>query len=170
MEQPPIEIQKLDNAYREWARHIIATFWFGPYIVSRGRTIDAGELPGLIAIRAGQPVGLLTYQILGNSCELVTLNTLEPGSGIGSMLIEGLKGLASQMRCVRIWLITTNDNTQALRFYQRKGFVLAAFHRNALEESRKLKPQIPLTGIDGIPLRDELELEFSISPPLIAEN
>lgn len=58
-----------------------------------------------------------------------------------------------------MWLITTNDNTVALRFYQKRGFVLAAIHRNALEESRRLKPSIPLVGIDGIPIRDETELE-----------
>jgi hypothetical protein len=57
-------------------------------------------------------------------------------------------------------LITTNDNTHALRFYQRRGLQLAALHRNAIEESRRLKPEIPQHGADGIPLRDELELEL----------
>jgi len=55
--------------------------------------------------------------------------------------------------------MTTNDNTAALRFYQKWGFLLVAVHRNAVEQARKLKPEIPLTGIDGIPLRDEIELE-----------
>jgi hypothetical protein len=57
-------------------------------------------------------------------------------------------------------LITTNDNVAALRFYQKRGFTLAALHKNALEQSRRLKPQIPLLGLDGIPLRDEIELEI----------
>jgi len=33
-------------------------------------------------------------------------------------------------------------------------------NRNALEVSRKLKPEIPQIGYDGIPLRDEVELEM----------
>ncbi len=166
MEQSPVVIQKLDMTYREWARMILVEFWNGPLIVTRGRSIDASELPGLIAIQAGKPVGLLTYHIRGDSCEMVTMNALVPGSGIGSLLIRNLKKVASQSGWTRIWLVTTNDNTQALRFYQRHGFIFKALHRNALEESRRLKPQIPLIGIDGIPLRDELELECAIAPSI----
>lgn len=166
MEQTSVVIQKLDNEFRVWARRILVENWNGPLVVSRGRSIDAGELPGFIAMQAGKPVGLLTYQIRGNSCELVTLNALVPGLGVGSRLVKELKQFADQIGCVRIWLITTNDNTPALRFYQRNGFVLKGLHRNALEESRRLKPQIPLIGIDGIPIRDELELEWAIAPSI----
>jgi hypothetical protein len=57
-------------------------------------------------------------------------------------------------------VITTNDNLDALRFYQRRGFRLAALHRGAVDDSRaRLKPQIPPIGDHGIKLRDELELE-----------
>jgi hypothetical protein len=59
-------------------------------------------------------------------------------------------------------LITTNDNTAALRFWQKRGFKLLRVHRNAVEKSRKLKPEIPLTGNDGIPIRDEIELEMML--------
>jgi len=50
----------------------------------------------------------------------------------------------------------------AQRSYQQRGFVLAAIHRNALEQSRKLKLEIPVVGSDGIPLRDEIELEMML--------
>ena len=56
----------------------------------------------------------------------------------------------------------TNDNTAALRFYQKYGFALVAVHRNAIEQDRLLKPEIPFTGNDGIPLRDEIELEIRL--------
>jgi ribosomal protein S18 acetylase RimI-like enzyme len=62
-----------------------------------------------------------------------------------------------------------NDNLHALRFYQKRGFVLVALHRNALEASRKLKPEIPLVGIDGIPIRDEIELELVLDDKTRAE-
>lgn len=57
----------------------------------------------------------------------------------------------------------TDDNLHALRFYQNRGFVLVAVYRNALEISRQLKPEIPLIGKNGIPLRDEIELEYTLS-------
>jgi hypothetical protein len=53
-----------------------------------------------------------------------------------------------------------DDNTNALRFYQRRGMRLAGLHRDAIAGSRRLKPEIPETGADGIPIRDELELEL----------
>jgi len=51
----------------------------------------------------------------------------------------------------------------ALLLYQKRGFQIKAVVPNALELSRKLKPQISLVGRDGIPLRDEIELECPLS-------
>jgi len=80
--------------------------------------------------------------------------------GIGTALVNAVRLVAVASKTRRLWLITTNANIEALRFYQRRGFSLVAIHRNALEESRKLKPEIPAIGSNGIPLRDELELEM----------
>lgn len=49
-----------------------------------------------------------------------------------------------------------------LRYYQKNGFHLHALRVNALAESRKLKPEIPAFGNDGIPLRDEIELSMTL--------
>jgi hypothetical protein len=63
----------------------------------------------------------------------------------------------------RAWLVTTNDNMRALRFYQRLGWELVAVHRGAVDRAREtLKPEIPRVGNDGIPLRDEIELEYRL--------
>jgi hypothetical protein len=68
--------------------------------------------------------------------------------------------LARRQGCARLWVITTNDNVDALRFYQRRGFCLVEVHRGAVDRSRvTLKPEIPAAGACGIPLRDEIELE-----------
>jgi N-acetylglutamate synthase-like GNAT family acetyltransferase len=75
-------------------------------------------------------------------------------------LINAVLGEARKQNCGRVFLITTNDNMQALRFYQKRGFELVAVHRGAVNESRKIKPSISLIGNDGIPLRDEIELEM----------
>jgi N-acetylglutamate synthase-like GNAT family acetyltransferase len=116
-----------------------------------------------VALHDGEKVGLVTYKILDESCELVTINSTYPSSGIGTTLIEAVRDIAQKSGCKRLWLITTNDNMNALRFYQKRGFMLVAVHRNALEQSRKLKPEIPLIGDHGIPLRDKLELEMILN-------
>ena len=61
-------------------------------------------------------------------------------------------------------LITTNDNLSALRFYQKRSFDMVRLYLNAVEEARKIKPEIPLTGNDGIPIRHEIELEMKLDP------
>lgn len=38
----------------------------------------------------------------------------------------------------------------------------AQLYRNAVEAARRLKPQIPFIGNDGIPIRDEIELEKAL--------
>ena len=110
----------------------------------------------------GEKVGLVTYNIVDESCEIVTLNSTHPSSGVGTALIEAVGDIAIKSACKRLWLITTNDNMNALGFYQKQGFVLIAIHRNALKLSRKLKPEIPMIGDQGVPLRDEIELEMML--------
>ena len=128
--------------------------------MTRGRVHRVDELSGFVAVKGGRLVGLATYRIEGADCEIVSMNSLVANVGIGSALIHAVKGVATTAECRRLWLITTNDNTAALHFYQRRGFVLVTVHRNAIEESRKLKPEIPHVGADGIPIRDEVELEM----------
>lgn len=155
-----LQIRPLDQLYRDWAAHLLEEQWHGPTVVSRGRTHEPGRLPGFVALLDQQPAGLITYLIVGKECEIVTLNSLVERQGIGTALVDVVKETAVESGCERLWLVTTNDNLPALRFYQKHGFHLARLHPNALRDSRRLKPQIPLTGLDGIPLRDELELEI----------
>lgn len=160
MSNESVEVRPLDAGIRAWAAALLEEAWGSSLVVSRGRLHDALALPGFAAIKDGSPVGLVTYHLEDDACELITLNSLQPGEGIGTALLQAVKETAKQAACRRLWLITTNDNMEALRFYQVKGFVLVALYRNALEVSRQLKPQIPVLGQFGIPLRDELELEL----------
>ena len=131
-------------------------------MVSRGRMYSIDENPGFVAIKDDKPIGLITYELLGEECEITTLNSLEEGKGIGMAVINAVKDAAIQADCKRLLVITTNDNTQAIRFYQRYGFTIATIYPNSMEEARKIKPEIPLTGNDGIPLRDEIEFEIHL--------
>lgn len=105
-------------------------------------------------------VGAATFEIRDRECELVTLDAFRQGEGVGSALLESVVDRAAHEQCRRLWLITTNDNLRALRFYQRRGLRLAAVYPGAVEESRRVKPSIRLVGEYGIPIRDELELEL----------
>lgn len=157
------QIRPLQEADRGWIGHLLREWWCSTQIVTRGRIHHADQLPGFIAIHEGNRVGLVTYRLEEDECEIITLNSLIGGMGIGSALIEAVRAAAIPSGCKRLWLITTNDNLSALGFYQKQGFVLVAVYRNALEQSRRLKPEIPLVGMDGIPLRDEIELELSLA-------
>lgn len=154
-----IVIVELTEKRRSWARELLTENWASARIVTRGKIHQADALPGLVAVMGEEPVGLLTYTLENGECEIVSLNSLVEGQGIGSTLVHGAVSIARSNGCSRIWLITTNDNTKALRFYQRLGMTIAAIYPNAIAESRKLKPEIPDVGMDDIPLRDEIELE-----------
>ncbi len=136
--------------------------WGSHLIVTRGKIHDAGKLPGFVAISGKEIVGLITFNIDADQCEIVTLNSSIQGIGIGTALLKAAQKVALKQNCTRLWLITTNDNLPALRFYQRRGFKVIAIHPGAIIESRKLKPEIPFFGIDGISIEDEIELDFEL--------
>lgn len=140
-----------------WREH-----WGDDFIVAHGEIYHPEGVEGLIAEDGGEWVGLVTYKTLGNECEIISLDSLREGQGIGSSLIEQVVQEARRARCARVSLITTNDNLEALGFYQRRGFELVRVNRRAIGHSRKIKPSIPLIGLHGIPLRDELELEMAL--------
>jgi GNAT superfamily N-acetyltransferase len=129
-------------------------------VVRRATSIDASILPGFVALDGEQRAGFLTYQETAGSCEVVAIVSLHEGEGIGRALMEAVYDHALREGCHRLWLITTNDNSRAFRFYQMWGMDLCAFHRNGVDRARVLKPTIPPRGLDGIPLKHELELEL----------
>jgi ribosomal protein S18 acetylase RimI-like enzyme len=156
------EIRPLYDSYRGWARQLIEKEWGALVVVARGRIYEPAALLGFIAMQGDLPVGLATYRLDEQSCELITLNSVISGIGIGAKLVSAVRKTAVEAGCKRLWLITTNDNVNALGFYQRVGFQIAALHKNAINEYRVLKPQIPIIGQGGIPIRDEIELEMML--------
>ncbi len=118
-------------------------------------------VPGFIVQDDDEWLGYVGYEIDGPAMEVVSLQSLAPGMGVGGALLAACVAIAQAVELRRLWLITTNDNVDALRFYQRRGFIFVAVHRDAVTRAREtLKPEIGLTGAHGIPLRDELELEL----------
>jgi ribosomal protein S18 acetylase RimI-like enzyme len=136
--------------------------WGSPFVVSRGHKHDARSLPALVAEEDGALAGMLSFDQNGHEIEVVTLDSLSDNRGVGTALLEAMAVLGRNRRAQRLWLITTNDNIRAIRFYQRRGWTLCALHRDAIAESRPLKPEIPLIGDHGIPIRDEIEFELRL--------
>lgn len=145
-----------------WILQVFRDRWGGDFIVSRGNTHKPEELDGYIALRGGKNAGLITYKIGDNDIEIISLDSFDEHKGIGTALVNAVRGEAVRLKCRRLWLICTNDNLTALQFYQKRGFHLVAVYPNAIDETRKIKPQVPRVGQFGIPLTDELELELTV--------
>jgi DNA-3-methyladenine glycosylase I len=144
---------------KDWIASFITKRWGAEFIAAHYDVYYCKDLPGYLALQGQERVGLVTYTMAGSDCEIVSLDSLQPGKGIGTALIDSVREAAIEAGCKRLWLVTTNDNMNALRFYQKRGFMLVKINRGAIDFARRLKP-IPLIGDDGVPLRDEIELEM----------
>lgn len=150
------------DADRAWLTAVWREEWGGDVMVTRGQTYHLNDLTALIAWDGTERVGLATYLPEGDACELMSLNTLAQGKGVGTALLTAVEEAARQAGCARLWLITSNDSLDALKFYQRRGFRLVAVHAGAIDKARRIKPTIPLTGYHAIPIHDELELSKTL--------
>lgn len=157
-----LRVRPLDPVDGAWVEELVRERWGDAFVVVHGETYRPAELPGFCAESAGRRLGLVTLRLSDSSCEVVTLDSLEEGRGVGRALLEAARAEALSRGCVRLWLVTTNDNLRALGFYQRCGFQLSALRPGAVDASRKVKPSIPAIGENGIPLRDEIELEMNL--------
>jgi ribosomal protein S18 acetylase RimI-like enzyme len=158
-------IVRLEESDRPALRKFWAAHWGEDFMVAHGRIFRPDNLDGFIALDGREWVGLVTFYFEASFCEVLSLDSLRPGTGIGTALIKAAEKAARQAGCHTLKLITTNDNTPALRLYQKLGFELVALRRQAVNESRKVKPSIPEFGLDGIPIRDEIELELRLAHP-----
>jgi len=160
-----VQVHEVRDDERDWVRATIRERWGDEIAVGRGRVWTPHELPAMVAVDdSGERVGLATYVVEGSIAELVTLDALRAGVGVGRRMVEAVAAAARAAGAERLLVLTTNDNLVALRFYQRTGFRMAELRPGAVDESRaRLKPSIPVTGNDGIPLRDEIDLVRDLS-------
>jgi ribosomal protein S18 acetylase RimI-like enzyme len=159
-----MRITQLSDTDKTWVRERTELLFGGTFLVSREVVHDPTELPGFIAVQDGERVGLATYHIEDERCELVSLDALCQYMGIGTELLEAVEEAARAADCRCVWCITTNDNLDALRFFQRRGFQVSDFRIGGMEKIRMLKPNIPATGCYGIAIRDEIELVKALDP------
>lgn len=138
----------------------LETTW-GPTVVSRGRLHVLRHLPALVARDRAGLLGGLLYQLGDDgSAEVVALQAVVPRRGVGSALLR-----ACTARFANVWLVTTNDNVEAQRFFLAQGGRRVAVHAGAVTVARRLKPGIPMTGLGGVPITDEIEFAWAAEPP-----
>jgi GNAT superfamily N-acetyltransferase len=159
-------VRPLNPADSPWVVDFLCEEWGSTTQAYGGRLHSVDRHQGFLALQGGRPVGLLTYRIRRRDWEISSLKSLVEGEGVGSALIAAVWDAATAARRRCLVVFTTNDNRHALDFYQKLGFSLVAVHRNAVDDARRrLKPKIPLVGYDGIPIRDEIELEMVLPAP-----
>lgn len=159
MTNTAVVLREIADEDRAWLLDFLVEHWGGAQMVTSSGVHHLDRLPGFLALAGEELVGLVTYVMRDDECEVVSLDSVREGLGIGTRLMTAVEEAALKAGCHRVTLITTNDNLHALKFYQKRGYELVTIHRNAVERARQIKPTIPLTGHDGIPIRDEIELE-----------
>ncbi len=135
IESLPVQVRPLTTEDSEWVRQFIIERWGDTIVVAHGKVSHPQRLPGFVALLKGNRVGLLTYALEDEHCEIVTLDSTRPGIGIGTLLLQAVTQAAREAGCKRLWLITTNDNLHGLHFYQKRGFILVTVHRRPPTEA-----------------------------------
>jgi len=159
-----MRVAELTDDDRLWVQERTELLFGGDFVVSRTEVHDPHKLPGFIATEGRERVGLATYCIYGGECELVTIDALCQYMGVGTLLLDKVEEVAREAGCTKIWTITTNDNLDAQRFFQKRGFTISQVRLGGMTKIRLLKPNVPKVGYYGIPVRDELEFEKRLAP------
>jgi len=154
-----IKIQRIQKEDQIIISELVREYWGGDPVIVHGQICYTNLLEGLIAHSEGEILGFLHYQIRGEECEILTLLSMRENQGVGTALMNNVESIARENNYRKLILITTNDNLHALGFYQRRGYHLIALFPGQVNVSRELKPSIPEIGDNGIPLRDEIQLE-----------
>jgi len=156
-----MKIIKLTDEYKVEVERIATDSWGGVQVAVHHELFDLRELPCLIAVSEVQKLlGYCYYRFAENECEIMAIESISPNNGVGTALVKAMIKITIDEKCKRLYLQTTNDNTHAFRFYQKRGFTMCHIRWNELDYSRKIKPVIPLLGEEGIPLQHEIEFEL----------
>ncbi|WP_322902891.1 GNAT family N-acetyltransferase [Paenibacillus campi] len=153
-----MHITQITSAHREQVALFLQRNWGSAQMIVSSGTYQCEQLDGFIVEENNEIIGLITYVIRLDEIEIISLDSLQEGKGIGSALMNKVEHIARQNQLLAISLITTNDNLNALKFYQKRSYRMVSVIPDAVNQARKLKPSIPLIGNEGIPLTDELQL------------
>ncbi|WP_436862885.1 GNAT family N-acetyltransferase [Staphylococcus caeli] len=131
-------------------------------VISSG-VYQLSSLPSIVAIEDKKIKGVLTFKVFGQYLEVISLESFEQNRGIGTMLLKKVEEIAKDMSINEIKIITTNDNLDALKFYQKRGYRLVEIITDSVNKARLEKITIPVFGDNGIRIQDEIILKKSIT-------
>ena len=163
-----LDVRDFEPADHDWARRLIGDHQGGDHRVARlGELLDPTEQEGIVAELDGRPIGLLTVHETDRGLEVLTLHSEVGGIGAGTRLLETALRVAQASHAPRLWLVTSNDNLDAISWYLRRGMTVAQVHAGAVDADRAtVKPTIPATNpVNGLPIRDLVELELDPALP-----
>ena len=164
-----IEIVPASSVEQEELRRYVIDGWHGEAVVAHNERIYPARLPGFVALADGRIVGHASYRGEGGRFELTSIMAEPRHAGIGSALLNAVLAAVRAAGGRVVWLTTTNDNLDAIRFYQRRRFRFSALRRGAVDQAREtLKPELPRIGAYGIAMRDELDLELDLTATGVA--
>lgn len=151
-------IKSIAMSNRESVVQFFKEHWGSAQMIISTGIYDCGQLDGFIYKIDNTILGLLTYVVHEDSIEVISLDSIKEGHGMGTNLMNEVELFANQIGINKITLITTNDNLNALKFYQKRGYRIMKVIQDAVSKAREIKPSIPIVGNEGIPLHDELKL------------
>jgi ribosomal protein S18 acetylase RimI-like enzyme len=151
------DIRPIDEHSRPLVTAFIDEHWFGTDMLIRGEVIDLTSVDGFALIENGALTGVVTYIVRGDICEITSIDSTAAERGAGTRLVEAVVARARELGCESLRLMTTNDNLNAIGFYQKRGFEIVGINLGAIDKEREEKPSIPLIGQNGIPIHHEIE-------------
>lgn len=155
-----VTVRPITPGDAEFVRGQLVRHFVSPEIWSRDKPFHADALPGFIAEVAGVPCGHITMHHAERETEVITLVSERENIGLGDALLKRAIEVSRDRGDTRLFLTTSNDNFRALGFYQRRGMRIVAVIPGAIDRSRQREPAIPTQAANGVPIRDELELEI----------
>jgi ribosomal protein S18 acetylase RimI-like enzyme len=156
-----VTIRKSRGADAE-VRALMTALWGSTDVALDGKLYDLTACDCLLCEEGEELLGFLHYDARGEAWEILALDCPRPGVGAGTALIEEVKIMARAAGAKTLIVVTTNDNAAAMRFYQKRGFVLTDVRFGAVARSREIKSAIPDRGEDGIPILHEMVFEMEI--------
>jgi GNAT superfamily N-acetyltransferase len=150
----PVDQQRLNE--------LLALRWPDQSMIICGEFVRPEDVEGIGAFTEDRLHGMATWRCHGKIMHIVAVNAFTEVRGVGVALVDAMIEHARALGMVFLRATVSNDNVIALRFYQKRGFRMSALHRGVFDIMRHIKPSIPERGLDGIPMRDEIELEYEL--------
>ena len=162
MNEPRVEFEIKPITDRAFLDELLRLRWSGGALMLRGKIVHPKDVEALAAYHDGRLAGVATWRLEGPVMYLATLNNITEQRGVGMALLDAMLKLGREKGSALLRVIVTNDNLNALGFYQRRGFRIIAVYPGAIDTIRALMPAIPYIGQNRIQMRDEIELEIDL--------